>query len=172
MERLLSGLLCFGILCLAGMVTADPGHGALSANSSDAVMAVHGLDSPQTTGPEENRAPPDLIQSGTRLFSATLVVIALLALGSYGVRRFMNHRSFLSGSGTMIRVVTTRSLGARSSLAVIEIGEARFVIGVSPQRISFLTALGGGDNGDGLLREASGFARELQKSTEKGGAGS
>ncbi len=167
MGLVLASLLCFGIFVPVGTAAANPAGPGMPANPSEALPSLGGFEGPRAGAAEVSHPAPNLVRTGTRLFSATLVLIGLLALGSYGIRRFMNHRGSLSRPGAMIRVLTTRSLGARSSLAVVEIGDERFVIGVSPQRISFLTGLAGAAEEDGVSRESSVFERQLQKTREK-----
>ncbi len=161
-------LICVAFLGFGDAAAADAARAGISATPSETVASPGAPQGPPAGTADAGDHAPDLVQTGTRLLSATLVVIGLLALGAYGVRRFMNHRGSLSRPGTVIRVVTTRSLGARSSLAVVEIGDERFVIGVSPQRISFLTALAAAGGGEGVAPAPSAFERELQKSRSRG----
>ncbi len=173
MGRVLPGFICLlGIVGALAQGTANGSQNDGPAHPPEERHASLHSEQPPTGSAGHSPGTPDLIKTGTRLFSATLVVIGLLALGAYGVRWLLNHRSALSRPGTMIRVVTTRSLGGRSSLAVVEIGAERFVIGVSPQRISFLTTLAGADNGDDGPLDSSAFERELQQTRRRGQAGS
>lgn len=92
---------------------------------------------------------PDLFHAGLRMVTALVVVLGLLLLSYHGVRRFMNNRGTLTGRGAMIQVLATRYLGSKNALSVIDVGGEQFVIGLSPQGISFLTR----------LRQTSGYSQ-------------
>ncbi|MDX1762841.1 MAG: flagellar biosynthetic protein FliO [bacterium] len=84
---------------------------------------------------------PELFHAGVRMVTALVVVLGLLLLCYHGFRRFMNSRGSFTGRGAIIQVLATRYLGSKNALSVIDVEGEQFVIGLSPQGISFLTRL-------------------------------
>jgi len=75
------------------------------------------------------------------MITSLIVVVGIMLLIAYGAKRFLARKGTLPGKEAMIRILATRYLGAKSSLNVVDVDGERFVIGISPQGISFLTAL-------------------------------
>ncbi|HEU0230703.1 MAG TPA: flagellar biosynthetic protein FliO [Burkholderiaceae bacterium] len=73
-----------------------------------------------------------------RLILSLLAIIALILAGAWLARR---SGWLKAGAGGSIRVLGTHSLGARASLAVVQIEDARLVLGVTPGQISLLHTL-------------------------------
>lgn len=111
---------------------------------------------------------PDLFHAGLRMVTALVVVIGLLLLSYHGVKRFMNSRGTLAGRGAMIQVLATRYLGSKNALSVIDVGGEQFVVGLSPQGISFLTRLGHAADGGRGGKEGSGFESLLREELDNG----
>ncbi len=154
----------FGIFFLAGMIlwagpviavpSPEPGDifvGDAADPAGDA--AVQNVVPVTVEGRDPGR--PNLFQSGIRMMTALIVVIGIMLLVAYGARRFLARKGTLPGKEAMIRILATRYLGSKNSLSVVDVDGERFVIGLSPQGISFLTALsnlpetggeGGGEN--------------------------
>jgi len=111
--------------------------------------------------PDKNAEPPDLFRSGVRMVASLVLVIGIMLLIAYGAKRFLARKGTLPGREAMIRLVATRYLGSKSSLNVVDVDGERFVIGVSPQGISFLTTL---RNGTGTAPEGGekSFRKVLQ----------
>lgn len=81
-----------------------------------------------------------LLGTGLKTAAMLLVVIAIMMGVLYVMKKF----SFFqreSGKETLIKVVSTRHLSPKERIEVIEISGERIVIGITPERISFLTRL-------------------------------
>ncbi len=111
--------------------------GDVNASVPDSAMPVWR----NTQGLDKNSGSPDLFRSGVRMVTSLIVVIGIMLLIAYGTKRFLARRGTLPGKETMIRILATRYLGAKNSLSVVDVDGERFVIGISPQGISFLTTL-------------------------------
>ncbi len=105
--------------------------------------------------------------------SLALIVLLILA-GAWLMRRAGWLRA---GAGHAIRVVGAQSLGARSSVAIVQIEDQRLVLGVTPQQITLLHTLPaqeGVAQADGRASGAplqQGFAQALRAALTRGRAG-
>jgi len=82
-------------------------------------------------------AGPDLVPPVARMAVGLLVVLAILALLAWVMRRSLNARR---RSGSM-SVETALSLGERRSLVVVTVENRRLLLGVAPGQVSLLTEL-------------------------------
>ncbi|MYN11650.1 flagellar biosynthetic protein FliO [Pusillimonas sp. TS35] len=73
-----------------------------------------------------------------RLIGSLTLIVALILAVAWACRK----TGLLRGAGgEQIRLIASRSLGARQSLAIIEVEQTRLVIGVGPQQLSLLHVL-------------------------------
>jgi flagellar biogenesis protein FliO len=82
-----------------------------------------------------------------RIILALGITLSLLFLISYLAKRF-----WLSGMGgkdptAAVKILSTRYLGGKKTICVVEIEGERLVLGLSTDKISFLTKLGGTGEG-------------------------
>ncbi len=82
-------------------------------------------------------AGPDLVPPVAKMAAGLLVVLALLALLAWVMRRTLNTRR-KSGSMT---VETGISLGERRSIVVVTVENRRLLLGLAPGQVSLLTEL-------------------------------
>lgn len=82
-------------------------------------------------------AGPDLVPPVARMAVGLLVVLAILALLAWVMRRSLNARR---RSGSM-SVETALSLGERRSIVVVTVENRRLLLGVAPGQVSLLTEL-------------------------------
>jgi flagellar protein FliO/FliZ len=73
-----------------------------------------------------------------RLILSLLAIIVLILAGAWLARR---SGWLKTGAGSTIRILGTHSLGARASLAVVQVENARLVLGVTAGQISLLHTL-------------------------------
>lgn len=73
--------------------------------------------------------------------SLAFIVILILA-GAWVMRRAGWLRP---GAGQALKVMGSQSLGARSSIAVVQVEDARLVLGITPQQITLLHTMPAGD---------------------------
>jgi flagellar biogenesis protein FliO len=131
------------------------------------------MDKPQPGTEAAAAQPPDEISiyySGIRAFSALLVVLALILLLTYWVRRRGRRLPLFSGAslaGVMGRVY----LEPRVCLHFVQTGGKVLVIGVTPSSISLLSAFDAESFASALKKapetasaEASGFVAHLEAS--------
>ncbi len=83
----------------------------------------------------------DLVPSLFKMASALLLVLGIIVLAAYGAKRFFGPQLGRFRSQSLIQVLATSYLGAKREIAVVEVGEEYFVIGVTPNNISMLTRL-------------------------------
>lgn len=81
-----------------------------------------------------------LLGTGLKTAAMLLVVLAVMIGVLYVMKKF----SFFQrepGKETLIKVISARHLSPKARIEVIEISGERMVIGITPERISFLTGL-------------------------------
>ena len=120
------------------------------------------MDRPQPAGTEAAPQPPEevsIYRSGIRAFSALLVVLALILLLTYWVRRRGRQLPLFSGA-SLASVMGRVYLEPRVCLHFIQTGGKVLVIGVTPNSISLLSAF-----------DAESFASALAKAPEAASAG-
>ncbi len=76
-----------------------------------------------------------------RMLAALAFVLGGIVLLAYLAKRFYGSRLGLSGRGPLLRVVSIARLGTNREVAVIEVGGAFLVIGVTANQITLLTRL-------------------------------
>lgn len=97
---------------------------------------------------------PSLLGALARLFGAVLVLAILIVACLMGYRRLMQRTGLRSGGVlgwatrwgdddgvTAIRVGSRRHLGGRESVAMLHVGDERFLIGITAAEISLLARL-------------------------------
>jgi len=158
----------FGILFLAGMILSSSPAFAIPPPDSVDQFVDEAADSPRDRTVEDHALKPlvdrtsehpDLFRSGIRMMTSLIVVVGIMLLIAYGAKRFLARKGTLPGKETMIRIMATRYLGSKNSLSVIDVDGERFVIGLSPQGISFLTTLSHVPE----IKEMEGAGRSFQK---------
>ena len=73
--------------------------------------------------------------------SALVLVLALMALTTYGAKRFLGPRLGLRRSTAMMKVLATTYLDAKRQIALLEVGEEYLVLGITVNQISLLARL-------------------------------
>ncbi|HUH88900.1 MAG TPA: flagellar biosynthetic protein FliO [Pusillimonas sp.] len=105
--------------------------------------------------------------------SLAFIVFVLLA-GAWLLRRAGWLRA---GASQAITVLGAHSLGARSSVAVVQVEDARLVVGVTPQQITLLHTLPPADtnpsqNSESPALARPGFAQSLRSALRQRGGSS
>ena len=83
----------------------------------------------------------DPIPSLLKMVASLAVVIGVMFLVAYGVRRFWGTRLGLWRSEPLIQVISTAHFGAKRDIAVLQVGGAYLVVGMTATQISLLTTL-------------------------------
>jgi flagellar biosynthetic protein FliO len=82
-------------------------------------------------------ASADLYMTALKMFSALAVVLALLWGGLYILRKFIRNNGKVGGT-KLIRVIDSRYLTAKSSIALVEIPGSILVVGIGQEHINLL----------------------------------
>ena len=81
---------------------------------------------------------PDLLGATLKTFTMLCVVLGLLILILYLIKRFFYLRNSL-GDEKLIKVIATSHLAPKARIALVEVMGKKLVIGVSQDSIRFLT---------------------------------
>ncbi len=84
----------------------------------------------------------DLIGTGIKTLAMLCIVIGLLILVLYLMKRFLFQRGEAKGD-LGIRVLSSLPLSPKERIEVVEVAGEKIVLGVSPGSITFLTKLVG-----------------------------
>ncbi|WP_017525059.1 flagellar biosynthetic protein FliO [Pusillimonas noertemannii] len=109
-----------------------------------------------------------------RMVGSLALIVLLILAGAWLMRRAGWLRA---GAGQAIRVVGAQSLGARSSVAIVQIEDQRLVLGVTPQQITLLHTLPAKEGAVRADDRASGaplqpgFAQALRAALTRGRTG-
>jgi flagellar biosynthetic protein FliO len=83
---------------------------------------------------------PELINTGIKTVAMLFIVLGVLVLLLYVMKRFMSPKGKYKGD-LLIKVVSSLYLSPKERIEIIEISGERIVLGVSPGNINFLTKL-------------------------------
>ena len=83
---------------------------------------------------------PELINTGVKTVAMLCIVLGVLVLLLYVMKRFMSPKGKYKGD-LLIKAVSSLYLSPKERIEVIEISGERIVIGVTPGKINFLTKL-------------------------------
>jgi flagellar protein FliO/FliZ len=83
---------------------------------------------------------PDLLGATLKTFTTLCVVLGLLILILYLIKRFFYLRNPLSNE-KLIRVIATAHLAPKARIALVEVMGKKLVVGVSQESIRFLTKI-------------------------------
>lgn len=129
----------------AETVSVEPGQ--LEAESLEVLT--------QTAKPEAEAAPAVTAEQAMmlgsdvpelpmlRAFGGLGLVLCLLIGAYFGIRKFAPgyFPKTLSGGGKNLKIVESIGMGDRRSIALVEVGGKRFLVGSTPQQINLLTTL-------------------------------
>ncbi len=76
-----------------------------------------------------------------KIFFALAVVLGLMVAATYVMRRFMNHQSSGNRDGSLIQVISSRYIGPKSSILLVDVLGKGIVLGVSNGQMTLLTAI-------------------------------
>ena len=138
-SRMLAGAAAIAV-CFT--VTADTPAEFSNATAVDAKTELPQVYNP-ADGAESRTIQPNTVnftEMGVRLLGALLLVVGLFLAGAYIFKRtrFFNA---VSAHEANLKIVESKSLGARHSLHVVKYGEQRFLISDTPNGTEFLTGL-------------------------------
>ena len=70
-----------------------------------------------------------------------LAAVALLTALATGIHWWLKGRGLIPSTTNPIKLIATRSLGSKRSVAIIEVGKERFLLGLSDEAVSCLATL-------------------------------
>jgi len=85
---------------------------------------------------------PGLINTGLKTIAMLFIVLGILVLVLYLIKRIMSPKGKAKGD-LFIKVVSSLYLSPKDRVEVIEISGERIVLGITPGNINFLTKLNG-----------------------------
>ncbi len=83
----------------------------------------------------------DFFVSILKMLSALAVVIGIMLATVWVIRKFMGRTGQDAAEGQAIRILSTRSLGPKSNLMLIDVLGQTILIGVTAGQISMITAV-------------------------------
>lgn len=98
-----------------------------------------------------------------RLIGSFALVLGLLALVLWGLRRLQNRGGFAGASKRQLQVIESLSLGPRQKVVLLRVGSRELVLGVTPTSI---TALDSQAASAATQAATPSFAADLQMATE------
>jgi flagellar protein FliO/FliZ len=81
---------------------------------------------------------PDLWSSGLKMMAGLAIILALLFLALYLLKRLPQSRSSRLGPQAGLRVIGTRGLGPKKYIALVEVGGSVLILGVTNEHITRL----------------------------------
>ncbi len=149
MRIVLRNLLVFALLVLPayGQTAVPPAPKAEAGTAGSAVVpetnppVMPALDTPSSALPAEEAREADLGFPMFRTLGGLGVVLCLMA-GAYLAAKKFAPRYFSKGiADRNLKVLETLSMGDKRSIAMIEVGNSRFLVGNTPHQINLLATL-------------------------------
>lgn len=92
------------------------------------VLAIHGIAGAQESA-AGNAVAEQLAQSSLRMVGSLLAVLTVVALCSWGLRRWRDRQNI---SNESIEIISGLSLGSKDRIVLLRIGDEQVLVGVSP----------------------------------------
>ena len=103
------------------------------------IMTPAGQALAQTTAsPPPGIEAPDLLTAGIQMFGALALLIGVLFLAIYLIRRLTGTNPRRYGGQELIHIVATKALAPKKYLALVEVGEAMLTLGITNDHITCL----------------------------------
>jgi flagellar biosynthetic protein FliO len=126
---------CLTFSCL---LSASTPNKSVSANLAPEAAVVEPVQPPaQAAEPpiEEFRFPT------FRAIGGLGIVLCLIAVGFFAVKKFAPQYFTKSSSGKNLKVIETLSMGDRRSISIIQVASSKYLVGNTAHQINLLTAL-------------------------------
>ncbi|HKJ98044.1 MAG TPA: flagellar biosynthetic protein FliO [Desulfotignum sp.] len=113
-------------------------------------------------------AGSDIWMAFARTFGMLFMVLALLLLGFYLVRRFSGIKG-MKNSRELIQVLAIHHLSPKEKLVLVKVLEEIILMGVTPASISKIAVLDKNTDLSGVLpKDSAGFSQILAKTLNRG----
>ena len=83
---------------------------------------------------------PDLWGTGLKTFAMLCIVVAILILVLFLMKRFFYLKDG-SGHGQLIKILSSHHVSPKERIALIDVVGEKIVIGITPENITFLTKI-------------------------------
>jgi flagellar biogenesis protein FliO len=70
-----------------------------------------------------------------------LTAVALVTVLGLAAHWWLRRNGLVAGTNNPIKLIATRSMGAKRALAIVEVGTERFLVGLTDERISLVSNL-------------------------------
>ena len=84
-------------------------------------------------------AQPDLYTTAIKTFSTLAIMLAVILIGFYLVKRFWPKGSGFMSAHQWVRVITATSIAPKKMISLVEVGDEILVLGLTDGHISLLT---------------------------------
>ena len=84
-------------------------------------------------------AQPDLYTTAIKTFSTLAIMLAVILIGFYLVKRFWPKGSGFMNTQQWIKVITATSIAPKKMISMVEVGDEILVLGLTDSHISLLT---------------------------------
>jgi flagellar biosynthetic protein FliO len=91
---------------------------------------------------------PDLWTAGLKTFGTLCIVIGILIVVLFFVKRFL-YRDSKFGQGQLLKMLSSYHVGPKQRIALIDVAGEKLVIGITPENLTCLTKI---ENADQLAR--------------------
>jgi flagellar protein FliO/FliZ len=82
---------------------------------------------------------PDLYTTAIKTFSTLAIMLAVILIGFYLVKRYWPKAAGLMGSHQWVKVITATSIAPKKMISLVEVGHEILVLGLTDSHISLLT---------------------------------
>lgn len=82
---------------------------------------------------------PDLYTTAIKTFSTLAVMLAVILIGFYLVKRFWPKAAGFMSAHQWVKVITTTSIAPKKMISLVEVGDEILVLGLTDSHISLLT---------------------------------
>jgi flagellar biosynthetic protein FliO len=82
---------------------------------------------------------PDLYTTAIKTFSTLAVMLAVILIGFYLMKRFWPKGAGFMGAHQWVKVITATSIAPKKMISLVEVGDEILVLGLTESHISLLT---------------------------------
>ncbi len=83
----------------------------------------------------------EFILSMLKMLSALALVLGLMVVAMYFLKKFMNRTGGSVETDEFVKIISTRYLGPKNSIVILDVLDHVIVVGISNQQISLLTEI-------------------------------
>ncbi|MFV1950749.1 MAG: flagellar biosynthetic protein FliO, partial [Nitrospinota bacterium] len=84
---------------------------------------------------------PDLFSTTVRMIVSLIIVLSVILIIYYLVKRFLLKGNGMIGGNRLIKVISTNFIGPKKAITLVEVADEVLVLGISNNNISMLTRL-------------------------------